>query len=51
MYCTLNPESGNPGWQDRVLPLWTAACAGATTGKENSTMDEPITLEIFTDYV
>jgi hypothetical protein len=24
---------------------------GVTTGKENSTMDEPITLEIFTDYV
>jgi hypothetical protein len=24
---------------------------GATTGKENSRMEEPITLEIFTDYV
>jgi hypothetical protein len=44
-------ESGNPGWRGRVLSLWTPASAGATTGKENSRMDEPITLEIFTDYV
>jgi hypothetical protein len=34
-----------------VLPLWTPAFAGVTTGKEKSTMDEPIKLEIFTDYV
>jgi hypothetical protein len=34
-----------------VLPLWTPASAGATARKENRQMDEPITLEIFTDYV
>jgi hypothetical protein len=33
-----------------MLPLWTPASA-ATTRKENSRMDEPSTLEIFTDYV
>jgi hypothetical protein len=34
-----------------VLRRWTPASAGATAGKENSMMEEPINLEIFTDYV